>query len=92
MAEYSTIRIFPEGTGKKRRWKYSIERHRYDRVTQPVVPHPLGFLHYHGISDEEAFQKLKEFLVDKHKKELKSLQQSLERLEEMTFAHNSSEK
>ena len=39
-----------------------------------------------SVTIEEAFQKLKEFLVDKHKKELKSLQQSLERLEEMTFS------
>ena len=85
MPKYSTIRISPTGHGKKRRWEYTIERDQYDRVTQPLRPHPLGFFHYHGISDEEAFIKLRESILARHKEEIKNLMESIKKLEELKF-------
>jgi hypothetical protein len=57
-----------------------------DRVDNYLPPHPIGHFHYpETMDDEEAFNQLKQCMVDAHLEEIKGYQQSLDKLQKLSF-------
>jgi hypothetical protein len=53
-----------------------------DRVNTKTQPSPLGFYHYpETMTDEEAFKRLKAFLIKIQKEAIKDAQEEIENLE-----------
>ena len=82
--KYKTVKIKPD---IKKRWHtYCYQIDDVDREDTETTPHPLGFYHYpETMSDEEAFNQLKQCMIDAHLKEIESYQTSLRKLESLTF-------
>ncbi len=80
--KYSTIQIKPEGG----EWTVSITRDERERVRKPGRPNPMGFFHFPAtMTDQKAFNKLRDCLVKSHKDEIKALRVSLDKLQSLTF-------
>lgn len=55
-----------------------------DREETETVPHPLGFYHYpETMSDQTAFNMLKNCMILKHYEEILNLRKSLKKLKEL---------
>ena len=55
-----------------------------DREVVQSLPNPLGFYHYpRKMGETKAFQKLKSFLIKKHRDEIAGLKKSLTDLEKL---------
>lgn len=76
--KYNSILIRAD-TGKWKVFSYDGDgEERYDTETQPQES---GFYYYQEtMSKETAFEKLKEVLIKAHKRNIKNLQKSLEKL------------
>jgi len=81
--KYKTVEI---KTDIKKRWYTYCYEVDGDREESSLPPHPLGFFHYPETkSDEEAFNQLKQCMIDAHLKEIEAYQTSLRKLESLTF-------
>lgn len=87
--KYKTIEI--RSNNYEDKWECTICDVDGDRQEREnIEPSAQGFFHYpHTVSDEEALQKLKECMIDAHKKEIEKLTQSMIKLIEVTLPkHN----
>ena len=51
---------------------------------EPVINSGLGFMHYPPtINDQKAFQMLKDSMIERHERELKKIQDSLDKLKQL---------
>jgi len=83
--KYKTAQIYREYF-PKRHWKYSITELPGDYQREKRVPMALGFYHYPtSMDDRRAFEKLKDCMVKRHRKEIALLQKSLDKLIELTY-------
>ena len=82
--KYKTIEIRPFDDGS---WHYLGPRaDSLDRVKTKTQPHPMGFFHYLvTFSDEEAFNQLKNCILESHEKEIKRLKKSADKLKLLKF-------
>lgn len=82
--KYDLVEI--KTTFKTREWCYSFRRDDTDRVKGKATPHALGFFHYpRCLGRRKAFKKLKKYMIDRHKKEIKLLQRSLTALKKLEY-------
>jgi hypothetical protein len=80
-----TIRIWIEEDSEID-WYYYLESIPGDRIDNETTPHPLGHYHYpETMDDEEAFNRLKQCMVDAHLKEIEDYQRSLDKLQKLRF-------
>ena len=82
--QYKTVRInvlLPQ-----RVWRYSISTLPGNFEREKRIPMALGFYHYPAsMDDRRAFEKLKDCMVKRHRKEIALLQKSLDKLIELTY-------
>jgi len=86
--KYNTVHIRPVFNPKnkpiKNGWEYYFTFDDQDRVKGKTQPHALGFyIHPSHMQNKRAFDKLKKFMIARHKKEIKLLQRSLRDLEKL---------
>lgn len=82
--KYKTVKI--EVDIEKRWHTYCYKIDDVDRADNYLPPHPLGHFHYPvTMSDEEAFNQLKQCMIDAHLKEIEGYQKSLEELRQLRF-------
>ncbi len=81
---YSIVHIKPSEY-KKIGWEVKFENLKGDRVDEDSKPNGLGFFHYprRKMLKKEAFQILKDYLVERHIKEIAALSKSLEALNKL---------
>jgi predicted RNA-binding protein with RPS1 domain len=83
--KYNTITIRVNPTTNK--LDISIRRDDQDREETETTPHHLGFYHYPAcMSDAQAFETLKNHLIEAHKEEMESVTQSMESISALEFS------
>lgn len=79
---YSTVSIYPNQILKS--WSVVFSDLDGDRKESEGIASALGFYHYpRDISKKEAFQTLKDKMVQRHRERIRELQESLIKLESL---------
>lgn len=79
--KYKIIEIKPDG---KDAWKYIITDIVSDRVSKKTEPSALGYYYYpETIPDEQAFNTLKECMINTHKDQIERTKRSMYALEKI---------
>lgn len=80
---YNTISITPQDDGT---WKVSVHEVPEERDEKGPPPNAQGFYHYpRKMGEEEAFRKLRNLMVKRHREEIKDITESMESLQKLTF-------
>jgi hypothetical protein len=82
--KYDTVEIRPIKMSDK--WDVVFTTSNVDRVTGKGHLSAMGFFHYpRRIGKKKAFEKLKQHMIDNHKKEIELLTKSLNELIELSI-------
>jgi hypothetical protein len=83
---YNLIQIVP-GWPNRGEWVVKIQERDGDRKASTTFPDAkLGFMYYpRRMKEQKAFQMLKDSMIEIHEKELKRVQESLDKLKQLTL-------
>jgi hypothetical protein len=80
--KYKLVKISPNRNPRK--WQVSFYEDDQDRKKEKTLPMAVGFYWYPAyMKDDVAFNKLKQRMILRHKKEIQLLQKSLRKLENL---------
>lgn len=80
--KYKCVKIYPHIL--KNKWIVTFWEDEHDRKKEKTVPMAAGFYWYPSYMDDDvAFNKLKQCIILKHKKEIQLLKKSLKKLEKL---------
>jgi hypothetical protein len=83
--KYDIVHIKPALGGKG--WETYIQIDDQDRESGKTSPNGLGFYYFpRKMGKRKGFQKLKNYLIKRHKNEIKQLQKSLVELKNLKYS------
>lgn len=79
--KYSTVKISPS----KNKWVVDVVRLPNDYIDdREQKPNSLGFFHFsEKITDEDAFEQLRNLMISMHQDEVDRLQKSIKKLKQL---------